>query len=277
MSTIGLVDPELRDALALWPLQPLTADSLTQRRASLLKVIGVVPKPDLPDITADETRVESAFGAKPIRVLTYRPVKSEKPLPTIMHIHGGGFVAGAPDAQLAGDLIKCRAADITASRKKNPAILRIELIDCGASPHRVALSEDLLEIAQKQPFDDIRHDVRSGCALARRLQRRGPPQQIVNHRLRRRLELCESRIYIAALEMRPEGRGRDVDGETDGSELKLYRRLAELLNATCAPRAAIAHESDRLAPPFWINPVDCVLEHRRRAVVIFRCDDDEAV
>jgi triacylglycerol lipase len=97
VSTIELVDPELRDALALWPVEPLTADSLTQRRATLLKVIGAVPKPDLPDITADEIRVESAFGARPIRVLTYRPVKSDNPVPTIVHIHGGGFVAGAPE------------------------------------------------------------------------------------------------------------------------------------------------------------------------------------
>jgi triacylglycerol lipase len=97
MSTIELVDPELRDALALWPVEPLTADSLTQRRATLLKVIGAVPKPDLPDITVDEIRVESAFGARPIHVLTYRPVKSDNPVPTIVHIHGGGFVAGAPE------------------------------------------------------------------------------------------------------------------------------------------------------------------------------------
>jgi len=97
MSTIDLVDPELRDALALWPLLPLTADSLTQRRADLLKVLGSVPQPDLPDITADEIRVESAFGAKPIRVLTYRPVKSGNPLPTFVHIHGGGFMMGAPE------------------------------------------------------------------------------------------------------------------------------------------------------------------------------------
>ena len=76
------------------PQQPLTADSLTQRRADLLKVIGAVPKPDLPDITADEIRVESAFGGTPIRVLTYRPVKPDNPLQTIGHIHGGGFVAG---------------------------------------------------------------------------------------------------------------------------------------------------------------------------------------
>ena len=97
MSTIELVDPELRDALALWPQQPLTANTLTQRRADLLKVIASALKPDLPDIAADEIRVESAFGARPIRVLTYRPVKSDKPLPTILHIHGGGFVAGAPE------------------------------------------------------------------------------------------------------------------------------------------------------------------------------------
>jgi acetyl esterase/lipase len=97
MSTIELVDPELRDTLALWPLLPLTADSLTQRRADSLKGSGAVPQPDLPDITADEIRVESAFGAKPIRVLTYRPVKSDNPFPTIVHIHGGGFVMGAPE------------------------------------------------------------------------------------------------------------------------------------------------------------------------------------
>jgi acetyl esterase/lipase len=97
MNTIELVDPELRDALALWPLQPLTADTLTQRRADLLKVIGTVQTPNLPDIIAAEIHVESAFGATPIRVLTYRPGKSDNPLPTIVHIHGGGFVAGAPE------------------------------------------------------------------------------------------------------------------------------------------------------------------------------------
>jgi len=97
MSTIGLVDPELRDALALWPLQPLTADTLTQRRADVLKLIATVQTPDLPDIATAEIHVESAFGAKPIRVLSYRPVKSDHHLPTIVHIHGGGFVVGAPE------------------------------------------------------------------------------------------------------------------------------------------------------------------------------------
>jgi acetyl esterase/lipase len=97
MSTIELVDPELRDALAQVPLVPLTAESLTRRRADALELIGAVSKPKLPDIATDEIHVESAFGAKPIRVLTYRPVTSDGPLPVIVHIHGGGFVMGAPE------------------------------------------------------------------------------------------------------------------------------------------------------------------------------------
>src|SRR5665213_764978 len=96
MSTLELVDPELRDALAQ-PLLPLTAETLMRRRASALELLGAVPKPNLPDIATDEIHVESAFGAKPIRVLTYRPVTSDPLLPAIVHIHGGGFVMGAPE------------------------------------------------------------------------------------------------------------------------------------------------------------------------------------
>src|SRR3954447_10398001 len=97
MSTIELVDPELRDALALWPQVPLTAETLTRRRADALALLSSVPTPDLPDIATGEIHVESAFGAKPIRVLTYRPVRSNDPLPVIVHIHGGGFVMGTPE------------------------------------------------------------------------------------------------------------------------------------------------------------------------------------
>src|SRR5439155_9117440 len=75
MSTIELVDPELRDALAQ-PLPPLTAETLRQRRASALELVAAVPKPNLTDIATDEIHVESAFGAKPIRALTYRPITS---------------------------------------------------------------------------------------------------------------------------------------------------------------------------------------------------------
>jgi acetyl esterase/lipase len=97
MSTIELVDPELRDALALWPQVPLSAETLMRRRADALALLSSVPKPDLSDIATSEIYVESAFGTKPIRVLTYRPIKSDDPLPVILHVHGGGFVMGTPE------------------------------------------------------------------------------------------------------------------------------------------------------------------------------------
>ena len=97
MSTIELVDPELRDALEQWPQVPRTTETLSRRRADALALLNAVPKPDLPDIAIGEIHVESAFGAKPVRVLTYRPVMPDEPLPAIIHIHGGGFVMGAPE------------------------------------------------------------------------------------------------------------------------------------------------------------------------------------
>ena len=103
MRTIELVDPELRDALALWPQATLTAETLRRRRADAFALLGSVPIPDLPDIAMGEIHVESAFGAKPIRVLTYRPVRSGDPLPVIIHIHGGGFVMGTPEIEGCGE------------------------------------------------------------------------------------------------------------------------------------------------------------------------------
>ena len=61
---------------------PLTADSLTRRRADALELIAAVPKPNLPDIAAGEIHVESAFGGKPIRVLRrMNPVAIPTPRP----------------------------------------------------------------------------------------------------------------------------------------------------------------------------------------------------
>jgi hypothetical protein len=67
MSTIELVDPELRDALALWPLLPLTAESLMRRRADALELIAAVPKPSLPDIATDEMALSRKRGWRATR------------------------------------------------------------------------------------------------------------------------------------------------------------------------------------------------------------------
>jgi acetyl esterase/lipase len=95
MNTIEHVDPELRDALALMSSVPLTAETLAKRRAEA--VAGAVVGQGPADVAVAEIHVESAFGAPPIRVLTYRPAGSDARLPVILHIHGGGFVMGLPE------------------------------------------------------------------------------------------------------------------------------------------------------------------------------------
>src|SRR2546421_13111259 len=69
----------------------------------------------------------------------------------------------------------------------------------------------------------------AGC-----LQCHRPPQQVINHPLGLCLKLGESFVHVAALEMRPQSRDRNVDGRANRGNLKLYRRFPQLLDAARA-------------------------------------------
>ena len=60
--------------------------------------------------------------------------------------------------QFAGDLIQRLVADVTAYGEKNGAVLGVQFFDGGASVRRIAFAEDLLQVAQQQRFDGVRHD-----------------------------------------------------------------------------------------------------------------------
>jgi hypothetical protein len=100
------------------------------------------------------------------------------------------------------------------------------------------------------------------CTRARRLQCNGPPQQVINHRLRGHLEVRESLIHVAALKVREQRRHRDMNRRAHWRELHFYRGFAQLLDTACACDRTVAHERRGLAVPLRIHPVDCVLEHR---------------
>jgi hypothetical protein len=84
-----------------------------------------------------------------------------KPTPVPASRQPGNIViqlAQLTGPQLAGDLIQRLVADITAYGKKNGAVLAVQFFDGGASVHGIAFAEDLLQVAQQQRCDDVRHD-----------------------------------------------------------------------------------------------------------------------
>jgi acetyl esterase/lipase len=97
MNTIDLVDAELREALQQRPRLKLSEEALPKSRAFIHKAAAAAPKPDLPDLDVSERHVDSMFGAPAIRVLMYKPRSAPHALPAFVHVHGGGFVMGAPE------------------------------------------------------------------------------------------------------------------------------------------------------------------------------------
>ncbi|MFD0485229.1 alpha/beta hydrolase [Kineococcus sp. GCM10028916] len=94
MSTLHLVDPELRDILDLLPARNFTVEELPAVRAAAAQL----PLPELPPgLTVDEVRVPRD-GAPDVRVLVTRPTALPAGAPALVWIHGGGYVVGSADA-----------------------------------------------------------------------------------------------------------------------------------------------------------------------------------
>ena len=103
-----LVDPDLLPLLDQLPQVDLTVELLPLVRASDF------PLPSDPDIdrkvSLDQVRVPGPPGATEVELMIYRPVGARRTLPGLLHIHGGGYVAGSARSAepvcrpLAGDL-----------------------------------------------------------------------------------------------------------------------------------------------------------------------------
>ena len=91
MTSLPLVDPELRPLLEAWPTIALTPESLAELRARQL------PLPPAPDagVDLDRRTVAGPAGAPDIALHVYRPRDATGTLGCIYHIHGGGYVGGS--------------------------------------------------------------------------------------------------------------------------------------------------------------------------------------
>src|SRR5262249_8719461 len=109
------------------------------------------------------------------------------------------------------------------------------------------------------------------------LERRSPPQQVIDEGFRRGIELCQARLDVAAFEVRPQRADRNMHGGADRRHLQLDRYLTQLLHTSDTHRTTVADEADRLAIPLRIDPVESVFQYSRRTVVVLRSNDNEAV
>ena len=95
MNTLYLVAPDHREAATLVPVFDYDAQPVGEIRAALLQAYGQKYGP--PDAVAkEEASIARENGEPPVRALLYRP-KAGPARGAILHLHGGGWIAGTPD------------------------------------------------------------------------------------------------------------------------------------------------------------------------------------
>lgn len=87
------VDPDLLPLLDTFPAFELSEEILPLMRGRPAR-FQVRPE-DLARTSLERRSVPGPAGAPEVEVLIYRPQQASGPLPCILHIHGGGYVAGA--------------------------------------------------------------------------------------------------------------------------------------------------------------------------------------
>ncbi len=92
MSTIDLVDPELRPLLDRFPTRMLTMDNLAEARARTLPVAAAA----VVGVGVETRTIWSHAGGRDVPAILYRPDMAGA-LGCIVHMHGGGFVLGSAE------------------------------------------------------------------------------------------------------------------------------------------------------------------------------------
>ncbi len=75
----------------------LSDATLGEIRAGMAAQLNATPVVSDADVAVRMIAVDGPPDAPPVRVLAYRPTGAHGTLPALLHIHGGGFVIGAPE------------------------------------------------------------------------------------------------------------------------------------------------------------------------------------
>lgn len=96
MSSLHLLDPEIRPLLEQVSDHPLNNDTLPAMRARFEGAIANIEL-DATKVTFEEIVIPALHDSPPVRCLKYAPASPSAPCPAFLHMHGGGYVMGAPE------------------------------------------------------------------------------------------------------------------------------------------------------------------------------------
>ena len=99
-------DPEL--AVIVPQLPSTTLDDIDAARAWIAGFAASAPVPDETGLDITNREVPGHDGDPDVAVRVFRPSGVEGALPTILHIHGGGFVLGSVDGEHASSILLAR-------------------------------------------------------------------------------------------------------------------------------------------------------------------------
>ena len=100
MPSRHLVDPQMESLLAMTVAMDLAAGM----ESPMMKALLAAPAPTSQSVDIREVRMPGPAGAPPVRGLIYAPRAAAAPRPAVLHIHGGGYVLGAPEMSAASNL-----------------------------------------------------------------------------------------------------------------------------------------------------------------------------
>lgn len=102
-------DPELKSLLEFLPDTSLGFNDPVKVRAAFLEMMALMNADvDRSGVAIENRTIAGSAGAPDVPVRIYSPEALNNTVPGILHIHGGGFVIGNLDSELASCLALCR-------------------------------------------------------------------------------------------------------------------------------------------------------------------------
>ena len=100
MPSRHLLDPELGPVIELIPGGGLTGEMLAAMRGVMVEQTRANAITAPPEVVMSERTIPGPGGSPDVRVLVFAPLEAGEDRPGILHIHGGGYVIGAPEMSI---------------------------------------------------------------------------------------------------------------------------------------------------------------------------------